>query len=164
MSLTVDEVKGLSTLPEDDLTVEEAIEISQKLEEEKDKEAQEESEMSLIVKTLAMLEDAPTEADIENWKSQYGTIHISTILNGSDLYLWRTLRRQEYKQLMKSGFLNEVLRGEEAIVKKCLLYPKPDEKFMATSNAGVVSSLKEQIMYKSSFVPESIALSQIKVI
>ena len=42
MSLTVDEVKGLSTLPEDDLTVEEAIEISQKLEEEKDKEAQEE--------------------------------------------------------------------------------------------------------------------------
>ena len=116
MSLTVDEVKGLSTLPEDDLTVEEAIEISQKLEEEKDKEAQEESEMSLIVKTLAMLEDAPTEADIENWKSQYGTIHISTILNGSDLYLWRTLRRQEYKQLMKSGFLNEVLRGEEAKV------------------------------------------------
>ena len=35
---------------------------------------------------------------------------------------------------------------------------------MYNSPAGVISTLKEQIMYKSGFVPDSVALSQIKVL
>nr|DAI15743.1 MAG TPA: hypothetical protein [Caudoviricetes sp.] len=162
--MRTEEIEGLSALPQDDLTSEEIEQLEMAKEKQQEEEKREYTDVDMLIELLSDKEDAPTVYDIEGWKDEYGIIQVSTILNEDDIYLWRILRRQEYKSLLKSGTLNEQARAEEAIVRRCLLCPKPNEKFMYNSPAGVISTLKEQIMYKSGFVPDAVALSQIKVL
>ena len=150
--MRTEEIEGLSALPQDDLTSEEIEQLEMAKEQQQEEEKREYTDVDMLIELLSDKEEAPTVYDIEGWKDEYG------------IYLWRILRRQEYKSLLKSGTLNEQARAEEAIVRRCLLYPKPNEKFMYNSPAGVISTLKEQIMYKSGFVPDAVALSQIKVL
>ena len=50
---------------------------------------------------------------------------------------------------------------QDAVLRKCLLAPKPDQAFLSSSDAGVVPTLFSQIMYQSGFVPEHMALANI---
>lgn len=161
--MRTDKIEGLKNLPEEDLTIQEQEEIAIH-NDNKEIEQSGNADIDILLSVFAGLEDAPTIYDIEGWKDEYGQIHVSSILGEDDLYLWRSIKRQEYKQMLKSGVLGETSRAEEAIVRRCLLYPKPNDRFMSTSPAGVISTLKEQIMHRSGFVPDSFALSQIKVL
>ena len=41
--------------------------------------------------------DGPTISKVEEWKSLHGDIFLSEF--GEDVYIWRIIRRQEYKAL-----------------------------------------------------------------
>lgn len=162
--MRTEEIEGLRSLPESDLTVEEKerLEIAEEqIEEEKKGYI---TDIEMLASVFAEKENGPKIYDIQSWKDQYKVLHVSSIFQEDDLYIWRTLNRSEYKQLLKSGMLGEQARAEDTIVRRCLLYPEPTESFLLTSPAGIVSTLKEQIMHRSGFVPEGYALSQIKVL
>ena len=162
--MRTEKIQGLRSLPEEDLTVEEKEQLELAEEQIAQEESGKISDMEMLAAAFAEKEDGPRIYDLENWKDQYKVLHVSSIFQEDDLYVWRTLKRQEYKSLLKSGTLSESARAEEAIVRRCLLYPEPKDSFIYSSPAGVISTLKEQIMHRSGFIPDQFALSQIKVL
>ncbi len=134
---------------------------------EQPQQEQEVDNTDAIAAVLAALdgeEGSPTEYELEEWKDMYGVFYISSIGDDDDLYIWRTLKRLEYKQLIKSGVANDQMRYEEAVLTRCSLWPKLSLEAMARLNAGVIETLSKQILYKSGFVSDQMALSMIKVI
>ena len=117
-----------------------------------------------IADRLSGNEDAPDYDQIYEWKNNYGVIYASTIHMADDLFIFRPLKRLDYKKIVASGAAKSEDKYEEALVKRCLLYPTPDAKFLADANAGTVSTLRVQIEFKSGFIPEALAIELIKVI
>ena len=102
------------------------------------------------------------EDKFTSFKNRYGSIYVSSIHeNGSAIFLWKKLSRGEYKQIAESGAMSKDMSYQDAVLRKCLLAPKPDQAFLSSSDAGVVPTLFSQIMYQSGFVPEHMALANI---
>jgi len=91
----------------------------------------------------------PTLAKIEEWKSLHGDVYLTEF--DEDVYLWRSLRRKEYKDIMKINGADQYYK-EERIVDKVMLYPE-NYNFMSMTNgkAGVPTLLSELVMEKSGF-------------
>lgn len=91
----------------------------------------------------------PLESEILAWKKQFGRIY-STELDG-DIYIWRTINRFEYKEVMSAPNTNELMR-EEMICEVCVLFPYDySYESMVNEPGGIPSMLSEQIMQKSGF-------------
>lgn len=102
------------------------------------------------------------EEKFSSFKDRYGNIYVSSIHeNGNVIFLWKKLSRGEYKQIAESGAMSKDMSYQDAVLRKCLLAPKPDQSFLSSSDAGVVPTLFSQIMYQSGFVPEHMALANI---
>lgn len=102
------------------------------------------------------------EDKFTSFKDRYGNIYVSSIHeNGNVIFLWKKLSRGEYKQIVESGAMSKDMSYQDAVLRKCLLAPKPDQAFLSSSDAGVVPTLFSQIMYQSGFVPEHMALANI---
>ena len=56
-----------------------------------------------IADRLADQEDAPDYDQIAEWKSIYGVIYASTINMADDLFIFRSLKRLDYKKIVASG-------------------------------------------------------------
>ena len=92
--MRTDKIEGLKNLPEEDLTIQEQEEIALH-NDNKEIEQSGNADIDILLSVFAGLEDAPTIYDIEGWKDEYGQIHVSSILGEDDLYLWRSIKRQE---------------------------------------------------------------------
>jgi hypothetical protein len=132
--------------------------------EEIEEQPQEENSLGLIIAALDGVEDAPDEFELEGWKEQYGNFYVSTIHVDDNLYIWRTLKRGEYKQIIKSGAATDKISYDETVVRRCVLWPKFTAVKTQAVDAGVIETLSKQILFQSGFVPDNIALSLIKVI
>ena len=121
------------------------------------------SDSNEITMLLMELEKYGIDEDkFTSFKDRYGNIYISSIHeNGNVIFLWKKLSRGEYKQIAESGAMSKDMSYQDAVLRKCLLAPKPDQAFLSSSDAGVVPTLFSQIMYQSGFVPEHMALSNI---
>lgn len=121
------------------------------------------SDSNEITMLLMELEKYGIDEDkFTSFKDRYGNIYVSSIHeNGSAIFLWKKLSRGEYKQIAESGAMSKDMSYQDAVLRKCLLAPKPDQAFLSSSDAGVVPTLFSQIMYQSGFVPEHMALSNI---
>lgn len=112
-----------------------------------------------------------TKAQIVEWKEKYGKIYKTTI--GDEDFIWRTVRRKEYVELVKSNAalaegeqdllaLQDELfyRRQEEVVLTSILMPAPDEmKNLIEEQGGLASALSDEIMEKSGFVkPDTSAL------
>lgn len=148
--------------------------MSQVLEQQNASEAQPQEEqpfiesasdaIASIISVLEDKEDAPKDYELEEWKDVYGNFYISSIDDDESYYIWRTLKRIEYKSMIKSGIANDQLRYEESVIVRCCLWPKMTIEKLAKENAGNVETLAKQILFKSGFVPDQMALSMIKII
>ena len=58
---------------------------------------------------------------------------------------------------------NDISR-QQAVLKKCLLFPEADPNFVSRSRAGILGTLESQIMYQSGFISEQQAIDSINVI
>lgn len=89
-----------------------------------------------------------TQEQIDAWKVKFGDIY--SVLLGDERYVYRTLKRFEYKTLMGNADSTKAF-NEEKIVSMCVLYPQIDPTTMPTLKAGTVTTLVEMIMSSSNF-------------
>lgn len=119
------------------------------------------SPMDRLIFVLKDIKDAPSEVQLEEWKDTHKKFYFSSV-DGDDIYIWRTIRRTEYKSLMTSGALDKPGTLEEFLVRRCLLWPKASQEFMQHSDAGIITSLFKQISAASGFVDESVLLGLVQ--
>lgn len=117
-------------------------------EEETNEEVKDEALVGPDGKEL-LFPDGPTISKVEEWKSLHGDIFLSEF--GEDVYIWRIIRRQEYKAIMKVQSADAHYR-EERICEAVVLYPENyDFNAMANGKAGIPTLLGEMILEKSGF-------------
>lgn len=103
----------------------------------------------------------PTAGQIKQWKSLHGDVYVTSITFDKHI-VWRTLTRNEYKQLVKkmeqlvqAGQLSTAeanLWNEEAITEVCILFPSYDKMSLSSDMAGLPSLLSQEILEASGFV------------
>lgn len=106
-------------------------------------------------------EGGPNAGQIKHWKSIHGDVYVTSITYDKHI-VWRTLTRNEYKQLVKkmeqlvqAGQLSSAeanLWNEEAITEICLLFPAYDRMALSNEMAGLPSLLSQEILEASGFV------------
>lgn len=94
----------------------------------------------------------PTYNQLEKWKSMYNGEIFLTEFDEDTAFVWRPLKRKEYKDIAKLKEADNFYR-EERICEKAVLFPE-GYGFMHMSNgkAGVPTLLNELILEKSGFV------------
>jgi hypothetical protein len=99
-------------------------------------------------------ENGPTQTDIDILKKQYSKYEVSACEIVNEYFIFRTLNRYEYKQLVARQNTNQLVR-EELICEACVLWPSEyDFRNMASGKGGVPSTLAEIIMRQSGFTQE----------
>jgi hypothetical protein len=95
----------------------------------------------------------PMRSEIASWKKTFEqddhTVNLSE--PGGEPFIWRTLSRTEYREIMALQN-TDPLQREEIICEICTLFPY-DYNFsnMASRKAGIPAVLAEQIMQESGF-------------
>lgn len=131
-------------------------------EENKEKLKQEEIKEPELIRGLWTEEEwltpitqgGPTRQEIEEWKDRYKDVYF-TAFDG-ETFIWRTLARPEYREIIRNTDLS-MLDREEVITDKCVLFPRgfSCSNYTESRKAGVPSLLSEMIMDKSGFVASS---------
>ena len=104
-----------------------------------------------------VFEGGPTRNQVENWKQEYGDIYMTEF--DSETYIWRTLSRIEYKNIMNAEGNNSEWFSEEQVAQFCVLWPENyGGQQMTDGKAGIPSVLSDQIMAKSGFVAKANAV------
>ena len=99
-------------------------------------------------------ENGPYFSQIEIWKKQYGQGHVLHTQIIDKHFIFRTLNRFEYKQIVAMQNVDALMR-EEIICSTCVLHPRNyDFKSMAANEAGYPSTLSKIIMENSVFTAE----------
>ena len=99
-------------------------------------------------------ENGPYVSQIEIWKKQYGQGHVLHTQIIEKHFVFRTLNRFEYKQIVAMQNVDALMR-EEIICSTCVLHPRNyDFKNMASKEAGYPSTLSKIIMENSGFTAE----------
>jgi hypothetical protein len=106
-------------------------------------------------------EDGPTAGHVKKWKEAHGDVYVTSITYDKHI-VWRTLTRNEYKQLVKkmeqlvqAGQLTTAeanLWNEDAITEICILFPEYDKIGLSNEMAGLPSLLSQEILEASGFV------------
>lgn len=98
-------------------------------------------------------DEGPTRQEVEEWKDKYGNIYFTPF--EGEIYIWRTLNRAEYREIVSNQKLT-VLDREEIFTEKCVLYPRNFKiANLNKGQAGVPTILSEMIMDKSGFVAQT---------
>ena len=96
------------------------------------------------------ISDGPTQEQIDEWKSKYGDIFVATF--GEEKYIYRPLKRFEYKQILSLGQAADARTyAEEKVAEKCIVWPKIEAAKLSTFKAGTISTLVDLIMAASNF-------------
>lgn len=119
-----------------------------------------EEEAEELMRKLSIPADVSEEI-IQNWKAEFATSEIMAMrFAENEAYVFRTLTRFEYKQLMKTAQTTTFqtpqdleMYNEETIVEKCVLFPKLNKVEMESMKAGTVTILADAIMNASGFNP-----------
>lgn len=101
-----------------------------------------------------IFEDGPGISQIDIWKKQYTREKIFHTQILDKHFVFRTLNRYEYKQIVAIENIDALYR-EEIICTTCTLWPRNyDFKTMASEDGGYPSTLAQIIMENSGFTKE----------
>ena len=89
-----------------------------------------------------------SQEQINEMKVKFGEVYMINL--SGEKYVYRPLKRFEYKTLMSNAEANRAF-NEEKIVQSCVVFPIIDAVKMPTLKAGTVSTLVELIMAASNF-------------
>ena len=104
-----------------------------------------------IPELLKEQKDAPSQRQIDDWKTQYGDIFISGF-SENEIFVWRAISRSEFVTIQTAAVTGEGLTPfaiEEQTVACCLLWPLGVD---LNKKGGTISTLSEQIMLQSHFL------------
>lgn len=94
--------------------------------------------------------NGPTRKEIEGWKEKYGVKKISMIVVGGDIFVFRTLKRPEYREVLRNQELTALDR-EEVFSEKCTLFPYNFSTDNDEFDAGIYTILSDAIIDRSGF-------------
>ena len=113
-----------------------------------------EYEYSIDPNDTPIFEDGPGISQVEIWKKQFSKEKIFHTQILEKHFVFRTLNRYEYKQIVAIENIDALYR-EEIICKTCVLWPyNYDFKIMAGEDSGYPSTLAQIIMENSGFTKE----------
>ena len=111
-------------------------------------------EYSIDPNDTPIFEDGPGISQVEIWKKQFSKEKIFHTQILEKHFVFRTLNRYEYKQIVAIENIDALYR-EEIICKTCVLWPyNYDFKRMAGEDSGYPSTLAQIIMENSGFTKE----------
>ena len=111
-------------------------------------------EYSIDPNDTPIFEDGPGVSQVEIWKKQFTKEKIFHTQILEKHFVFRTLNRYEYKQIVAIENIDALYR-EEIICKTCVLWPyNYDFKRMAGEDSGYPSTLAQIIMENSGFTKE----------
>lgn len=91
-----------------------------------------------------------TPEQIAEWKGKFGEVFVAKF-SEEEKYVYRPLRRLEYKQLLTLGQNENKTFAEEKVVQMCVVHPIIDPSKVAMLKAGTISTLVDLIMAASNF-------------
>lgn len=119
------------------------------------KEQQEDKMYAYLLETFG--DQAPTADTVAGWKNTYRRVRLLP-LSDEEVYFIRPIKRNEYKALLNtaqtSGGEDQETFLREAIVAKCVLWPKMDTAQFADGFAGTIDSIYTIVMDASNFVSQ----------
>ena len=111
-------------------------------------------EYSIDPNDIPIFENGPGVSQVEIWKKQFTKEKIFHTQILEKHFVFRTLNRYEYKQIVAINNI-DALHREEIICKTCVLWPyNYDFKRMAGEDSGYPSTLAQIIMENSGFTKE----------
>lgn len=117
-------------------------------------EPQEEEDYFIDPNDTPLFEDGPGLSQVELWKKQFTKEKIFHTQILDKHFVFRTLNRFEYKQIVAIENIDALYR-EEIICHTCVLWPfNYDFKQMAAEDSGYPSTLAQIIMENSGFTKE----------
>lgn len=97
--------------------------------------------------------NGPTREEVEDWKRKHKRIYYLPFDDG--IYIFRALKRPEYKEIIRNVDLSALDR-EEMFAERCVVFPRDFTIEKANEgDAGVVSVLSDAIMEKSGFMAKT---------
>lgn len=115
---------------------------------------QEEQEIYVDNNDTPVFTGGPGMSQVDLWKKQFSKESVYHVKILDKHFIFRTLNRFEYKQIVAIENVDALYR-EEMICRTCVLFPfNYDFKTMAVENSGYPSTLAEIIMENSGFTKE----------
>jgi len=94
--------------------------------------------------------NGPSQEKVDEWKAKFGDLYVATF--GEEKYVYRPLKRFEYKQILQVGQTPDSRTfAEEKVAQKCVIWPEIDVSKISTLKAGTISTLVDLIMAASNF-------------
>ena len=142
-------------------TEEESEEKIEPTEEEKKEQEIAKDPMSFVIKALTeAYGNAPTLEQLEGLKSTHGDIFVLD-LGEKDIYLYRYLKKIEYKAMLQKGFLDKPKDDQDLeVVKKCVVFPQLNDMQINSKPAGLIEALARQIELQSLFLDPALVARQ----
>ena len=102
----------------------------------------------------------PSAGQVVEWKTNYGDVYCTSVTMDKHV-VWRTLRRSEYKtivkqieQIVSAGQVSQIeaeMLNEELLCQVCSLFPKFAKGEFENELAGLPAILSQQILAASGF-------------
>ena len=114
-----------------------------------------------ILQTFKELENRPSDEEIEHFKTQVGDVYLMS-LSEKENFVFRPLRRLEWRTLMQKISKLEEDKKSEAIVMKACLWPKLDQQNINVLTAGAIDSVRDMILQVSNFIGPEMAMQLVR--
>ena len=146
----------LKTLPNDgDYTLsKEEEETYQKLQEKVRRQ-------DIIIKTYLALEKRPNEDEINKLKLTHGEIYFISMTE-KEHFIFRSLKRQEWRNLMATIAKLDDFKKAEAIVMKGVVWPQLNNIAVGGLSAGTIDALRDMILEASNFMTPDRAVQLVR--
>lgn len=115
----------------------------------------------LILKTWASLEQKPSEEEIQQYRNLYGEIYLASF-GEKENFLFRPLKRQEWRNLMSQTQKLDEFKKSEAIVMRGTVFPKLNNINIGGLTAGTIDSLRDLILEASNFMTPDRAIQLVR--
>jgi len=143
---------SLELLEEDDVVLED--------EEDIDAGSDETLNVEDVDPSTPIWEGGPSAGQVVEWKQTHGDVYCTSVTMDRHV-VWRTLRRSEYKaivkqieQIVSSGQVSQIeaeMLNEELLCQVCSLFPKFGKGEFESELAGLPAILSQQILAASGF-------------
>jgi hypothetical protein len=114
-----------------------------------------------ILKTFLSLENKPTQEHIDKWKVQFGDVYLVS-LSEKENFVFRPLKRQEWKQLLAAIVKLPEVKKTDAIAMKGVVWPKLTDASVGALTAGATETLRALILEASNFIEPERAIQLVR--
>lgn len=114
-----------------------------------------------ILKLFSELETKPTDEELESLKQKCGEVYFIP-LGEKENFIFRALRRLEWRTLMNQIQPLDEYKKAEAIVMRGVVYPNLNQQNINVLSAGTIDTLRELILQASNFMPAQYAMEMVR--